>query len=219
MPINMSCPSCGKTLSAPDAAAGKKAKCPACSQVMIVPGVGTGTEMSSSPPDDHPAADHASTAPAAGSGTNWLDDLGAQAPAQQGADADARRPCPECGEMIATNAVKCRFCGAIFDPRLAFAARSSAGTSYNGQAVASMVLGILAFPGLCVFTFPGIIMGVMAIIFGGMALSGMGKSRNTQGKGMAIAGLVLGIVVVALTVVSVIVFIALPWTVGPRGFR
>ncbi len=37
MPINMNCPSCGKNLSAPDTAAGKKAKCPACGQIMIVP--------------------------------------------------------------------------------------------------------------------------------------------------------------------------------------
>ena len=39
MPINMNCPSCGKTLSAPDTAAGKKAKCPACGQIMTVPEV------------------------------------------------------------------------------------------------------------------------------------------------------------------------------------
>jgi hypothetical protein len=29
-----------------------------------------------------------------------------------------RRPCPMCGEMIAANAAKCRFCGEIFDPTL-----------------------------------------------------------------------------------------------------
>ena len=39
MPIKMNCPSCGKTLSAPDAAAGKKAKCPSCGQIMTVPEV------------------------------------------------------------------------------------------------------------------------------------------------------------------------------------
>ena len=33
----MSCPSCGKALSAPENAVGKKAKCPACGQIMIVP--------------------------------------------------------------------------------------------------------------------------------------------------------------------------------------
>ena len=38
MPIKVSC-SCGKTLTAPDAAAGKKAKCPACGQIVPVPAV------------------------------------------------------------------------------------------------------------------------------------------------------------------------------------
>jgi predicted RNA-binding Zn-ribbon protein involved in translation (DUF1610 family) len=116
MPINMSCPSCGKTLSAPDTAAGKKAKCPACGQVMIVP-------ATAAPPPQEPetgyglmdelddaiaaAAPNAKTAPGAASGT------GGTAPG-----GDARRPCPECGEMIVAGAAKCRFCNAIFDPRL-----------------------------------------------------------------------------------------------------
>ena len=39
MPIQMNCASCGKTLSAPDTAAGKKAKCPSCGQIMVVPEV------------------------------------------------------------------------------------------------------------------------------------------------------------------------------------
>ena len=37
MPINMQCPSCGKTLAAPDSAAGKQAKCPQCAKVITVP--------------------------------------------------------------------------------------------------------------------------------------------------------------------------------------
>src|SRR5690606_24727735 len=31
---------------------------------------------------------------------------------------DDRRPCPICGEMIVHDAVKCRFCGEIFNPEL-----------------------------------------------------------------------------------------------------
>ena len=31
---------------------------------------------------------------------------------------DDRKPCPMCGEMIQKDAVKCRFCGEIFDPLL-----------------------------------------------------------------------------------------------------
>ena len=36
MPIKVTC-SCGKTLTAPDAAAGKRAKCPGCGQVITIP--------------------------------------------------------------------------------------------------------------------------------------------------------------------------------------
>ena len=34
------------------------------------------------------------------------------------APAENRRPCPMCGEMILVNAVKCRFCGEVFDDDL-----------------------------------------------------------------------------------------------------
>lgn len=37
MPISATCPGCGKTISAPDSAAGHKAKCPHCSQVVTFP--------------------------------------------------------------------------------------------------------------------------------------------------------------------------------------
>ena len=102
MPIKMNCPSCGKTLSAPDAAAGKKAKCPACGQVMTVPEVVHEAE----PVGVGGAAPPVGLAPTSG---------GAGGPLRQGR---GRQPCPECGEMIVAGAAKCRFCNAIFDPQL-----------------------------------------------------------------------------------------------------
>jgi predicted RNA-binding Zn-ribbon protein involved in translation (DUF1610 family) len=117
MPINMSCPSCGKTLAAPDSAAGKKAKCPSCGQIMVVPSAAAPAEEFGSPPSSAP-----SVPPPSEGDENWLDSLGGAGPsgaaAVPQAGGEARRPCPECGEMIIATAAKCRFCGAVFDPRL-----------------------------------------------------------------------------------------------------
>ena len=184
----MNCPSCGKNLSAPDTAAGKKAKCPACGQIMVVPEVVHDAEEFGSPPPQ-PSTPY-SPQPPAGSTENWLNDVqGAAAPTAPGPGGEARRPCRECGEMILAGAARCRFCGAVFDSRLRGSAMHG-GQSYQGFAITSMVLGIVG-----VFTFcVGILFGIIAVIFGGVALNGMARSRNNEGKGMAIAGLVLGII-------------------------
>ena len=124
VPIKMNCPSCGKTLSAPDTATGKKAKCPSCGQVMIVP------EAVQEAEDIYAAAPEPFTSftpqPPAESPQAWSGSPAGPAPeppaSSPGGKAspggEARRPCPECGEMIVAGAAKCRFCNAIFDPRL-----------------------------------------------------------------------------------------------------
>ena len=119
MPINMTCPSCGKLLSAPESAVGKRARCPECGQIMVVPEPVLQAEPigdPAAPPDRGSASDE--------SLGNGFDGYGAEqqaGPATTGA-GEQRRPCPECGELIAAAAAKCRFCGAIFDPRLRGAA-------------------------------------------------------------------------------------------------
>ena len=127
MSIKMACPSCGKTLAAPDSAAGKRAKCPSCSQVMIVPGARPAESLGS----PTPAPNESASPPAAGGDSSWLDDMGSQSPAGGTAAPESggeqRRPCPECGEMIVASAAKCRFCGAVFDPRLKARAKKRAG--------------------------------------------------------------------------------------------
>lgn len=130
MPINMSCPSCGKTLAAPDSAAGKRAKCPACSQVMIVPAAPQAE--GSGPPPQPPSTPF--TPPSSGpGGENWLDQISGGAPAARASapvpGGEERKPCPECGEMIMVGAAKCRFCGAVFDPRLRGTGFRAAGIS------------------------------------------------------------------------------------------
>ena len=73
-------------------------------------------------------------------------------------------------------------------------------TRTNGFAVASMVLGILWLYWLG---------SILALVFGYIALSQIKNSEGTQsGRGMAIAGIVLGYVGVALIALVVVVAIA-----------
>ncbi len=54
------------------------------------------------------------------------------------------------------------------------------------------MLGILALV-TCWLTFPGIILGILAVIFGGVALA-RARTDRVSNKGMAIAGLITGVV-------------------------
>ncbi|THA68205.1 DUF4190 domain-containing protein [Streptomyces sp. A0958] len=60
----------------------------------------------------------------------------------------------------------------------------------NGMGVASLVLGIIATVGFCLFGF-GIVLGVLALIFG---LIGRGRVRDgaADNGGVALAGVILG---------------------------
>ena len=72
----------------------------------------------------------------------------------------------------------------------------------NGLAVASMVLGILALF-LCWIWFLAGVLGLLAIIFGAI---GIGKANRVgTGKGMAIAGIVCGVLGMLLAVVVIFV--------------
>jgi len=193
------------SLTAPDAAAGKRAKCPNCGHVTLVPQPPQQADEFAEPP----AASGAPTAHAESYDLfNIVSEL--QPPSQTGGAGAARRPCPECGEMIAASARKCRFCDAIFDYRLRAAIGNRlCAKSYNGMAVTSLVLGIVTYPGMCMYVLPGVIFALKAIIFGSIALSGMKKSGNTEGKGMAITGIVLGTVPLALGALALLSFLML----------
>ncbi|MCL6538166.1 MAG: DUF4190 domain-containing protein [Acidothermus sp.] len=72
----------------------------------------------------------------------------------------------------------------------------------DGFAIASLVLGLFFwFPGLAIIT------GLLALIFGYIALSRIRQS-GTAGRGMAIAGVVLGWVSVVGWVLAIIAEIA-----------
>ncbi len=76
----------------------------------------------------------------------------------------------------------------------------------NGFAVTAMVLGIVSLCGMCLCPLVGIACGVLAAIFGILGY-------NTEGRGMAIAGIAMGGVGVLLGIASLLVFI------GPAMLR
>jgi len=54
----------------------------------------------------------------------------------------------------------------------------------------------------------GLLLSILAIIFGGVGISQTGRDAYLKGRGMAIAGLVLGIVAIVLWI---IVFLLIGW--------
>jgi len=71
------------------------------------------------------------------------------------------------------------------------------------MAIASLVLGICS---LVLFWIPwlGFLLGILAIIFGGVSTSQIRKDPGLGGRGMAVAGLVCGIIGVAIWVILII---------------
>jgi hypothetical protein len=68
----------------------------------------------------------------------------------------------------------------------------------NGLATASLVLGIIAIP-LCFMVVPSI----LAVVFGVIGLNRSKQSPTQNGRGKAIAGLVLGSVALVLMILVV----------------
>ena len=70
----------------------------------------------------------------------------------------------------------------------------------NGFAIAALILGIVAWP----------IGSILALIFGHIAKNQIDATGGIQGgRGMAIAGIVLGWVGIAVLIVLIIVFVAI----------
>lgn len=76
----------------------------------------------------------------------------------------------------------------------------------NGLAVASLVLGIISIPFMCVTVFIAAPCGLLAIIFGA---AGRSRARaGASGGGMALAGLVCGTITVCLYAAVLLALIA-----------
>jgi hypothetical protein len=69
----------------------------------------------------------------------------------------------------------------------------------NGMAVASLVLGLVGLP-LCFLFVPSI----LAVVFGIVGLNQIKNDPMQTGRGLAIAGLILGAVMLVLMVLALV---------------
>lgn len=72
----------------------------------------------------------------------------------------------------------------------------------SGLAVTSLVLGILSLMGAALFLIPPL----LAVVLGHIAVSSCGRDPNLDGKGLAIAGLVMGWICLAGWILVVLFF-------------
>lgn len=115
------------------------------------------------------------------------------------------RPCPYCAEPIEEQAQVCPFCSTT----LVAAAPVSLGSppppspsGTSGKAISSLICGILFF------FLPA---AILAVIMGHLSLSDIKRSAGRlSGKGMAIAGLVLGYLGLGVLPILIIAAIAIP---------
>ena len=118
-----------------------------------------------------------------------------------GGGASPMMKCPYCAEQIPSDATTCPLCRsglgagpAIASPVPAYPPPIPVATS--GMAIASLVLGILGLAGIG---------SVLAVIFGHVALSKIRRSGGRlKGAGMALAGLILGYVVISIILLAAI---------------
>lgn len=135
-------------------------------------------------------------------------------PAYQGLGRDGEedaivKTCAYCAEAIPEDAQFCQFCGsnlaALGTP---VAATGSAGVvapeqvHTSGKAIASLICGIFFF------VFPS---AIIAIILGHLSYSEIGRSLGRiRGKGLALAGLILGYLGISFIPILIIAAIAIP---------
>lgn len=167
MAVQFACEACGKTVQANETMAGTKVKCPHCAGIIQVPPATQVTEK--------PA-------------------LVVSSAAEQPAPAGERRPCPKCGEMIMAVALKCRFCGELFDEGLRRAARQG-----DDDPVTRMLLPVGRSPVAIAAGYAGLfavtcVAAPLALILGIWAINDLKKHPEKHGMGRAVFGLVMGII-------------------------
>lgn len=102
------------------------------------------------------------------------------------------KQCPNCAEQIQEAALVCRYCGYDFVTLARPQPPPPQQAKTNGFSIAALVLGIVWIYWIG---------SILAVIFGHVALNQIKQADGRQtGRGMAIAGLVLGYIGIATLV-------------------
>jgi type II secretory pathway pseudopilin PulG len=110
--------------------------------------------------------------------------------------------CPKCGTQNDDNAFKCVKCGEVLQQA---GAATTAPATTSTKAVLSLVLGILAITCFWIFT------GIPALILGVLANRDIRRDpTRVGGKGLATAGIILGIVGMVFSTFPFLAAIAVP---------
>ena len=202
MPIEFHCEHCNKLLRVGDDKAGKSARCPQCSATIVVPSLKA--DVADVHEDYEFAADSdlgSDLGSGSGRGGDGFSRYSNPGESQSASSQSSMIHCPLCGETISHRAVRCRYCGEEIN--------GGGGGQYYpqqqqktcGLAIASMVLGIIGLVTFCIWVIT-IPCSLLAVILGAVAMRKI-KSHNLQGQGMAIAGLVCGIIAMVFWVMVV----------------
>lgn len=178
--FGFNCGYCSSRLEATESMSGQEGQCPTCGNSIVIPILDrygrlidpmTGKIIK---PDPHPVHAYAAA--------------GERAPViLRTPDGAQTIQCPRCRAMSPVTANNCKSCGMPFT--MEGTTLEASGTS-NGFCVASLVLGIIGLPASCAVIPP-----VLAIIFGIIGYNQVTKSGvEGGGRGMAIAGIICGII-------------------------
>ncbi|HEV2296189.1 MAG TPA: DUF4190 domain-containing protein [Tepidisphaeraceae bacterium] len=177
--FGFNCGYCSSRLEANEGMAAQEGQCPTCGNNITIPILdryGRLIDPKSGQiikQDPHPVHAYAAA--------------GERAPRILRSEGNQQILCPRCQALSPITANNCKSCGMPFT--MEGTTLEASGTS-NGFCVASLVLGIIGLPAAC-----AVIPSVLAIVFGIIGYNQVSRTgMEGGGKGMAIAGIVCGVI-------------------------